>query len=153
MRNRVFYLGLIAIFLLPVVPQAETKEEAKINWLTIEEAQALSKKNPKKIFVDVYTNWCKWCKVMDKQTFDNSEVANYVNENYYAVKLNAEGKKEITFKDQKTTEAQLARSMRVSSYPTVVFMNSEFTEVTPVPGFRKPDEFIKMLKQFKSASR
>ena len=66
------------------------EEKATIKWLTLEEAYKLNQKNPKKIFVDVYTNWCGWCKRMDRDTFQDAKVAEFVNENFYAVKLNAE---------------------------------------------------------------
>ena len=47
-----------------------------------EEAVAKSEKAPKKLFIDVYTDWCGWCKKMDKTTFAETEVAKYINENY-----------------------------------------------------------------------
>ena len=51
-----------------------------------------------KVFIDLYTNWCGWCKRMDATTFSNQEIANYLNQNFYAVKLDAETKKSILFK-------------------------------------------------------
>ncbi len=63
----------------------------EINWVTFEEALKLQKEKPKKIMMDVYTNWCGPCKMLDRNTFQNKDVANYVNEHYYAVKFNAEG--------------------------------------------------------------
>src|SRR5690606_19582574 len=96
-------------------------EDKKINWLTIEEVEKLTKEKPRKIFVDVYTDWCGWCKRMDATTFADAAVIDYVNENYYAVKLNAESGDNISLKGINTTGAELARSFRVSSYPTIVF--------------------------------
>ncbi len=122
--------------------------EKKINWVSIEEVEKLTKENPKKIFVDVYTDWCGWCKRMDATTFTDAAVIDYVNENYYAVKLNAESKDNISLKGINTTGAELARSFRVSSYPTIVFIDEEFHNVTPVPGYRKAKEFHDILKQF-----
>ncbi|HMS53720.1 MAG TPA: DUF255 domain-containing protein, partial [Chitinophagales bacterium] len=65
-------------------------ENKEVKWLTITEAEKAAKKKPKKIMIDVYTDWCGWCKKMDASTFKNPVVANYINQNYYAVKLNAE---------------------------------------------------------------
>lgn len=70
----------------------------EINWVTLEKAMELQKKKPKKIMMDVYTNWCGPCKMLDKNTFQTADVANYVNENYYAVKFNAEGNETINYK-------------------------------------------------------
>jgi thioredoxin-related protein len=128
--------------------EGQTKEDKKINWLTIEEAQALGKKNPKKLFVDVYTDWCVWCKRMDQATFQDAEVVDYVNKNYYAVKLDAESKKMIKFNDTDLTEMELARAMRVSGYPTIVLLDETFTKIRPVPGFQKADAFKDMLMEW-----
>ena len=72
-----------------------------VKWYTIEEAMALTKKEPRKIMIDVYTTWCKWCKVMDTATFNNPVIAGYLNEKYYPVKFNAEQKDDVTL-DGKT---------------------------------------------------
>ena len=71
----------------------------KIQWMTINEAMAAQAKNPKKIFVDMYTNWCGPCKLLDRNTFSNADVAAYINENFYPVKFNAEGDETVKFKE------------------------------------------------------
>jgi uncharacterized protein YyaL (SSP411 family) len=63
--------------------------QSAVKWLTWEDAVTLSKKEPRKFFVDVYTDWCGWCKKMDKMTFDNPAVATYLNANYYPINFNA----------------------------------------------------------------
>lgn len=124
------------------------QESKKINWVSIEEAEKLTMEKPKKIFVDVYTDWCGWCKRMDATTFTDEAVVDYVNEHYYAVKLNAESKEAISLKGMNTNGIELARSFRVTAYPTIVFIDEAFERVTPLPGYRKPAEFHDILKQF-----
>lgn len=126
-------------------------EQNAINWLTIEEAQELSKKEPRKVIMDVYTDWCGWCKKMDKTTFSDEKVVAYVNKNFYAVKLNAESKEKINFKGQEFTGAELARALRVSGYPTVVFFDETFSRFQPLSGFRQAEEFQKILEAFNEA--
>ena len=46
-----------------------------VKWYTIEEADALMKTDPKPIFVDAYTDWCGWCKRLDKDTFSDPIIA------------------------------------------------------------------------------
>jgi len=53
--------------------------KTKINWMSFEKAEDLSRAQPRKIFVDVYTSWCSWCKVMDKETFRDPLIVDYVN--------------------------------------------------------------------------
>jgi len=63
-------------------PQTTPASTAKIKWLDFEEAVALNSKKPKKIFIDMYTDWCGWCKKMDAATFINPVIVDYMNEHY-----------------------------------------------------------------------
>ena len=131
----------------------------KIHWRTFQEAIELSKKEKRKIFIDVYTAWCGWCKVMDKNTFTNPVLVKYINEKYYAVKLDAEMKDSIFFNnylfvnpDPKTTRSthQLAASLlnNKMSYPTTVFLDENFSLLTQVPGYMQPSQLEPIIKYF-----
>ncbi|MFZ4543110.1 MAG: thioredoxin family protein [Saprospiraceae bacterium] len=127
-----------------------------IKWMTWEEAVAANKITPKKIVVDVYTHWCGWCKVMDRETFTKPEIIKYVNDNYYAVKLNAEQREDIIF-DNRTFSFVASGNGGVHSfaatlldnnmsYPTLVYLTERFERVVISPGFKKPEQLIKELK-------
>lgn len=126
-----------------------------VQWYSFEEAVLQSEKTKKKIFIDVYTDWCGWCKVMDRNTFSDPEVAKLLNEEFYAVKFNAEQREDVVFRGHtfKFIQSgrggyhQLAASLLNNqlSYPTVVFLDEEFNMIMPLPGFRKPEEFHKFL--------
>ena len=110
-----------------------------IQWVSFEEAVKLSEKKPKKIFIDVYTHWCGWCKKMDATTFKDETVIKYINENYYAVKLNAETKDTINFRDKqfkyvadyKANELAISLLSGKMGYPSYVLMDETFTIMTP----------------------
>ena len=72
-------------------------DEDKINWVTIEEAEALQKKQKRPIYIDVYTTWCGPCKLMSSKTFTNKKVIEMMNSKFYAVKFDAESKKPLKF--------------------------------------------------------
>ncbi len=72
-------------------------EIGKINWMSLEQAMEKNKTEKRKIYVDVYTDWCGWCKKMDSTSFVNPAVAKYLNEHYWPVKFNAEQQQDITF--------------------------------------------------------
>jgi thioredoxin-related protein len=125
--------------------QEQTASLPEVEWMTIEEAYALSKENPKKILIDVYTDWCGWCKRMDKTTYANAEIVKYINENYYPVKFDAEQKEDITILDNTFKFVESGRNgyheLAVAllngklSYPTTVFLDEGFQLIQPVPGY------------------
>lgn len=133
----------------------------QINWMTMDEALAAQKENPKKIFMDVYTTWCGPCKMLDKNTFSDKSVIEYVNKNYYAVKFNAEGNEPVTYQDFTYTNPRyqegrkgrnsqhlLAHALKVNAYPTVVFFKENGDLIQAVPGYRTPKQleiFLKMI--------
>ena len=63
---------------------------AQVNWMSMDQALEAQKKTPKKIMIKFYTDWCSMCKMMDKNTFSNPVITEYINDNYYAVKFNSE---------------------------------------------------------------
>lgn len=139
---------------LPEAPDTITT----INWLTWEEALERSKTEPRKIFVDIYTDWCGWCKKMDKNTFQQAYIAKYVNENFYAVKFNAEQETEIEFKDKVYKfvdqaprgyhELAFAITQGQLSYPTIVFLDEQLEVIQSIPGYRSPEEFEMIMTYF-----
>lgn len=102
------------------------------------------KKQPRKVWVDVYTSWCGWCKVMDKKTFSNVQVAKYMNEHFYAIRLDAEQKDSISFMGKKFgfVPEQRANQFAVEimqghmSYPTGVYMEANFQNPMGIPGYQ-----------------
>jgi thioredoxin-related protein len=130
--------------------------EGIVKWMTFEEAVKKSKIEKRPVFVDVYTDWCGWCKVMDKNTFNDPEVATLLNEKFYAVKFDAEQKEDVvfngtTFKFVPSGSKgyhQLAAALLNNqlSYPTVVFLTENFEMIQPLAGYRKAPEFHKIAK-------
>jgi len=134
----------------------------EINWITMDEAVERQIKNPKKIIIDMYTNWCGPCRMLDRNTFSNKKLAEYVNANFYAVKFNAEGNEIVNFKDQKlsnpnydpaksrrrNSQHQLAQYFGVRSYPTILFLDEEGQFLAPIPGYKPPSKLELFLKLF-----
>lgn len=140
--------------------------QAEINWVEMSEVEALMKKEPKKVLVDVYTSWCGPCKMMNKTTFSDPDVVKYINEHYYAIKFDAEGEETITFQGKefrndnfdpaktrgRNSTHDLTRAIapvngRIA-YPTIVYMNEEFQILSPVQGFQKPEQIMPILSYF-----
>ncbi|OYT15128.1 MAG: thioredoxin [Bacteroidetes bacterium 4572_77] len=137
----------------------EANKVEKINWIGFEEAIALNETNPKLIFVDVYTDWCGWCKRMDASTFSEEKVAKYMNEKYYCVKLDAEGSEPVNYMgktftnpnpDGRRSTHQIAALLLQNklSYPSYVFMNEQNKVLTVVKGFMDVAKFDPIIHWF-----
>lgn len=138
---------------------AVNKDSAKINWLTFEEAVEKNKKKPKKVFVDLYTDWCVWCSRMEKLTFEHPDIAQYINDTFYPVKLDAETKRAILFNNANYSflpnasergihEMAIYLTRGKLNYPSVVFLDENMSNPQPVPGFQNPIVMDKLLKFF-----
>jgi thioredoxin-related protein len=133
-------------------------QEEKVNWYSFEKAVSLNEKDPRIILIDVYTDWCGWCTKMKKTTFNHPEIAEYINENFYAVRFNAESNKTITFEGQtfvkqgerKKSPHQLAIALLQGkmSYPSVAYLNKKNQLITTVPGYYGPKDMEPILKYF-----
>jgi thioredoxin-related protein len=157
MKNIIILSILAAVYAFPVNGWAQTKTPDAITWYTVEKAAELNAKKHKKIMMDVYTSWCSWCKKMDAETFRDPEVVAYMNENFYAVKLNAEEKAPIKFEgkvylnpspDKYRSVHEFAAMILQGqmSYPSYAFLDGHNKPVTNLPGYHKAPEFLKVLK-------
>jgi thioredoxin-related protein len=158
--KRILFLTLLSLSLIISHAQKSASSTTSgVRWYTIQEAEKLIKQVPRPIFVDTYTDWCGWCKKMDKETFTNSVIADILNNKFYPVKFNAESKESINFlgqtfiNDGKSGNAhQLATALLQGqlSYPTVVFLTKQDSvySVSPVPGFKVAKEMEILLSYF-----
>src|SRR5215813_11177763 len=113
------FILILALMLSAAGSFAQTTSEIK--WLSISDAEKLMKKNPKKVIVDIYTDWCGWCKRLDATTYKDPAIVDYINQNFYAVKFNAESKDNITFMG---TTYSFDAAHRVNSLSNVLMGNS-----------------------------
>ena len=131
----------------------------KINWLSFDEAVKQNQSQPKKIFVDLYTDWCTWCLKMEKATFEHPDIVEYINENFYPVKLDAETRSNIIFKNNQyiyrpdagkrgVHELAIFLTRGRLNYPSVVFLDEGLDNPQPISGFQNPVEMDKLLKFF-----
>ncbi|TXF90365.1 DUF255 domain-containing protein [Neolewinella aurantiaca] len=129
---------------------------AQIKWMSWDEAITANKKEPKKLLVDVYTEWCGWCKKMDKAVFTDPVIEAYVKENFYAVKFDAEQKGAIkydgyTFNFNPEATRRGVHDLAVAlldsrmSYPSIVYLDENRDRISISPGFKPANKFINEL--------
>jgi thioredoxin-related protein len=119
------------------------------------DALKLAKEENKKILIDFYTDWCGWCKKMDKDVYGNSKVIDIIDDSFIKVKLDAESSEKVKFNGKEITLSDLALNWQVSGYPTTVFLepdgkiisfkyNNESMSI--IPGYFSAKDFLKILK-------
>ncbi|NOY70406.1 MAG: DUF255 domain-containing protein [Deltaproteobacteria bacterium] len=111
-------------------------DTGKIHWLSYKEGIKKIKAEHKKGYVHFYTSWCTYCKLMDKQTFNDKKVIKYLNENFIAIRVNAEDK----------ANRAIVRRYSAYQYPFNIFFNEDASGIGNRPGFIPPDMFISILK-------
>ena len=135
----------------------------EINWMSLKDVTEAQKTNPKNVLIDVYTNWCGPCKLMDKNTFSNPDIIRIINKNYYAVKFNAEGNETVKFMNKvftnpnfdstktqrRNSSHQFTQFLGVNAYPSTLFFDSEMNYLTPVRGYLNPKQIEIYLLLFK----
>jgi thioredoxin-related protein len=114
-------------------------------WESFNAGLEKAKAQKKTILVDVYTDWCGWCKKMDANTYTDPKVKEYLKKNFTIIKLNAEGTAPIMYKGQKMSPAEFAQGMGVTGYPATLFMKSNGDGITLLPGYAEAPQFLDIL--------
>ncbi len=155
MKNKIL---LYCLFFM-ALSVSQTLFAQQVQWMSFEEAVERAKEEPRKIFVEVYTEFCHFCKKMDKETFTNQYIAKYLNENYYPVKLDGQHLNDIVFKGknysfvrrggQNSYHELPAKLMNGRlSYPTSIFLDENQEVLQSIPGYRSTLEFELFINYF-----
>jgi thioredoxin-related protein len=148
---------IISFSFISKTPQ---KESAGIKWITLQEAEKLNKQKPKKIMVDLFTSWCGWCKQLDATTFQDAKVIEYVNQNFYAVKFNAERPDTIVFNKDTLVNLGVPLNRRTAhqfatqygsedgriGYPTIAYIDGMNKKIQGIPGYLNAQQFLVCLR-------
>jgi len=146
---------LLYLFIVILMGCMQLRAQDSINWMSFPELEAAMANEARPVFIDFYTDWCGWCKRMDKSTFKEKEVVNYLNANFYAVKFDAEEKKTITYKGKEFkfvtsgrrgyNELAAAYLRGQMSYPTYVVLEDDFDIITAIKGYQTSQQLMPML--------
>ena len=147
---------LVYSFVSPEAAEKNLEAGDGIEWQDWNSAIKMAEESPKKLFVDIYTDWCGWCKKMDKSTFQDPSVVKYINDNFIPVKFNAEQKEEIDYKGHtlkfrasgRRGVHELAYSLLDGrlGYPAYVYLDEQQNRITISPGYKDAKTMIKELE-------
>ena len=124
-------------------PPANTGE---IGWVTLREGITRAANEHKKLLIDVYTDWCTWCQVMDRETYAVRDIIEYVNAHYVAVRLNGESQHEVRIWGGAFTEQQVATRLGTTGFPNTVFLSSDLEPIGSQSGYLPAETFLPLLK-------
>jgi len=126
----------------PPPTDAVPKTAEKLEWLAFDAATARALDQHKHLIVDIYTTWCGWCRVMERETYSNPEVAAYLRENFVLAKVNGESSAKMKWRGRDLTERQFARAVGVTGYPATYFLKPDAELLGGVGGFLRVPEFM-----------
>ena len=141
----------VLLFLGVVILGLNLSGQDSIKWHSIDQAIELASQEPRLLVIDVYTDWCGWCKRMDATTFSDPEVVEIMNEHFYPVKLDAEGKEDIVIGDRTFKFVDNGRrgyheiaavvTRGRLSYPTISYVDAQGKVLEAAPGYKTADQF------------
>jgi thioredoxin-related protein len=126
---------------------SQTKKNASVQggWRSFDAGLENAKVIHKKILVDVYTDWCGWCKKMDEKVYSDPRVREYLTKNFVIVKMNAEAEGTIHYKGKTYSPSQLASAFGVTGYPATLFLEEDSDAITLLPGYMEAPMFLHVL--------
>lgn len=154
-----FVAVLIGLFSINHTAQAQKRKRKKkssedIQWVSFAQLEQVMKKQPKYIFIEVETDWCVYCKMLNKTTFTKNKVITALNQDFYALKLNAEHPQEIRFGGQKypfITQSNgkgiqgLALALKAQSYPSLLILSPDYQILHRHNGYIKAKKLAPLL--------
>jgi thioredoxin-related protein len=135
---------LITVFPLSLTAQSGLKGGG-LEWTPFEKGLSAAKAEKKKVLIDVYTDWCSWCKKMDAAVYANPQVKEYLQKNFVTIKVNAEGNGSLVYNGTTYTLPQFAQSFGVTGYPATLFLKSSGEPITLLPGYVEADMMLNIL--------
>ena len=132
--------------LLAALFAAAPVSAAPVAWRGWNEGLAAASGGSKPVIVDVYTDWCGWCKRMDRDVYARSDVSEYLNQHFVMVRLNAESAERVNYAGRSLTARALSGSFEVTGYPTTIFLKPDGTHLVNVPGYIPAENFLKLVR-------
>jgi thioredoxin-related protein len=145
MKPATLLLAALTLLMGSSVPAAAGRAPG-VAWRSwdrgLEEARAAGRP----VLVDVYTDWCGWCRRMDADVYTRPEVLDYLSRKFVTIKLDAEAQDAARYDGRSFTSRSLAARFGVSSYPTTIFLRPAGDHLVNVPGYVDADRFLLLLQ-------
>jgi thioredoxin-related protein len=129
---------------------ATHQTDGKLTWMDFAEGYEKAKSENKILLVDAYTDWCSWCKVMDRETYTNAQVIAVLNNEFICVKFNPEVEKKHKFGAYNLSSNELLYWLangQPGGYPTsyFIFNPAKNDKRASQAGYLPPDQFLNLM--------
>ncbi|MBS1912738.1 MAG: thioredoxin fold domain-containing protein [Bacteroidetes bacterium] len=138
----------LAAFMLVAMAVALHADPIELEWRTIVQGLESAPKENKFIVLDIYTDWCGWCKRMDRDTYKDSNVVGYMSSRFIPCKMNPEKSGKLTYDGKEYTLGEFSQALGVTGFPTTVIFDQKGKILTALPGYMAPKDFLPLLKYF-----
>lgn len=128
------------------LPACSAKTTEGVKWYGYEEGMKKARESNRPILLYFYTDWCTWCKKMERDTFSNPQIQELLTQGFIPIRINPESKERIRVDGKEVKAADLARNFGVRGFPASIFLESDGSPISPLlPGYIDPDSMGKML--------
>ena len=146
MKTLKLYTAILGVFFL----LTSFKPASELTWMGFNDGYALAKKKNKIMLIDVYTDWCGWCKRMDRDTYEKAEIIEILNKDYVVIKFNPEIQNAVyKFEGKEYNGPQLAAAIsnnQINGYPTTIFHSPKNKKTEVLSGYYNPERFKPVLE-------
>lgn len=140
MKKYLIIITLVFCFIIPTSLLSARETNDSIDWLTFDEGQKRGQAQEQKFFLYFYTDWCGYCRKLEKETFSNKDVAKYINSNFIPVRINSERMPKV------------AARFGVSGFPDLRFLTPKGENIGKLPGYVDADKLLPMLRYISTDS-
>ena len=134
----------VLLFLFPLLLSPALGRGAPA-WRTWDAGVSEAARLGRPVLVDVYTDWCGWCKRMDRDVYSRADVQEYLARRFVVVKLDAESRAPARYQGSTLTSRSLATRLGATGYPTTVFLGAKGAALGSLPGYIPADRFLQIL--------
>ena len=138
------FVARLLAALLALLPMAASAQA--VEWKQWNPGLAAAASSRRPVLVDVYADWNRWCRQMDREVYARADVRDYLAARFVTIRLNAEGPEPVAYKGRNFTARSLASSFDVSGYPTTLFLAPNGDHLVSVPGYVEPGRFLQLLR-------
>lgn len=146
MNKKYIYIIILLVFIAFGFYTFYTDNTIKFKWYDFNDGLNLAKKENKKILINVYADWCKWCKKMESEVYPNTDIKSYIEKTIIPIKFNGEAQNKINYDGQIYSHSEFIEAFGINGFPATIFMTSETEPITVLPGYHDAKSYLNILK-------